>query len=365
MPSLPIRDYVNQLPILETGAAVYAELARRKIEIVARLNSNEGPYPPFPDALEAIKKASTDLNRYPHPTGGPLPDDLARMHGIPRDHVVVSGGSTMLLFLLAAALLEPDDEMVYPWPAYPQYGNAAKHHRARGVRVPLTDLTVDLDAILAAITPRTKLVIVPNPNNPTGTALKRGALARFLERLPPGIVAAVDEAYAEFADDYESAIPHVRAGAPIIVLRTFSKIYGLAGAPLGYGLGPPDLIRALEVLRPPFSITHIAMVAGHASLARPDLVAERARLNASERDKLCAAFRRLGLTYAPSSANFVLVDIGSDSREVFERLLTEGVLVRSGRGYDLPNHLRVTIGLPEENARFIQALERALAPKKT
>ena len=355
-----LRSHVASLQEVETGAAIFGALERRGLTDVVRLNSNEGPRAPFPEALEALDAAARGANRYPEPTAALLGADLARHFGVTPDHVHVGSGSTSLIFLLAAALLEPDDELSYPWPSFPQYKAAAIHQRARPAPVPLRDFSVDLDATLAAITPRTRMVIVANPNNPTGTETSRAALDRFVAALPHEVLLVLDEAYAEYSEDLADGSRYVREGREVVVLRTFSKIYGLAAARVGYAVGQPELISALRRLQVPFAVSQLGLAGARASLAQPGHLAQRAQENARGRQQLYDGFRALGLAFVPSSANFVLVDVGRDSFAVYEDLIVHGVLVRPGRGYTYYNHLRVTVGLESENSRFLDALKAVL-----
>lgn len=363
--SVHIRPHVLDLAPVETGAAAVADLTREGATRLIMLNSNEGPYPPFPAAQEAIDRAVRDLNRYPDPTGGPVAEQLAAHFGFPRSQVIVDTGSTILMFLLAAALLDPDDELVYPWPSFPQYPNCALHAQARPVAVPLRDYRMDVEAMRAAITPRTRVVVLCSPNNPTGAAVTHAELDAFVQDLPPGVVLLMDEAYAEYADDFASGLPYVREGRPVCVLRTFSKIYGLAGARVGYGIGPASLIDAMRRLQQNFPLNNLGMAAALASLPLQDAVAGRARINAQERERFCATFRRLGLEYVPSHANFVLVDVGRDGVGVYRRLAQQGILIRPGRQYSYQHHVRITIGTPEENTQVLTALEAILAEPET
>lgn len=356
VPSLPIRHHVRTLPGVEVGGTASAQAAEQGIRRLVRLNSNEGPFEPFPEALEAMATAARQLNRYPNPTAQPLVEQIAREFDLARDQVVVEAGSSQLIFHLAQALLGPGDELVYPWPSFPVYGTAALRVEGVPVRVPLQDDRVDLDGLLRAITPRTRLVVVCNPNNPTGTMVTRAGLDRFLDAVPAGVAVILDEAYAEFADDFFDGFSYVRAGCSLVVLRTFSKIYGLAGVRVGYAAGPLDLVGAIKKLQAPYAVSHVAMAAALASLPLQKAVQERAEANRRGREQLTEGFRRLGLTVTPSQTNFIWVQVGDRALDLFKSLMERGIVVRPGRGYEHPNHLRVTVGLPEENAALLDAL---------
>jgi histidinol-phosphate aminotransferase len=354
---IPISSHVMQLPRVETGAAAVAAVNREGARPLIMLNSNEGAYGPFPEALDAIAAAVPELNRYPDPTGAPLAEQLAAHYGFRPEHLIVENGSTILLFVLAAALLEPGDDLVYPWPSFPQYPNCALHARARPIAVPLRDHRMDVEAMRAAITPRTRMVILCSPNNPTGAAVSHAELEYLVKSLPPGVVLVCDEAYAEYADDFAHGLDYAREGRPVCVLRTFSKVYGLAGARAGFGIGPPPLMDALRRVQLTFPLNNLALAAAQASLPLQERVAERARLNALGRERFYAGFSRLGLEFVPSQANFVLVDVGRDALEVSRQLTRRGILVRPGSQYNYPTHVRVTVGLPEENELLLAALE--------
>jgi histidinol-phosphate aminotransferase len=358
---VPFRQHLPGLPAIETGAGMTARLAQRGQADLVRLNSNEGALPPFPEAIAAMSAVAAGLNRYPHPTARPVAEAVAKLHGLTPEHILVGAGSTSLIYLLAAAVMEADDELLVPWPSFPQYKNAALFQRGRVVAVPLADYALDVDAMLAAVTPRTRIAIIGNPNNPTGTIVDRAELDRFLGALPERVLAVVDEAYAEYAPDLVDGLAHVRAAKrPVVVLRTFSKIYGLAGARVGYGVAEPSVVATLMLFQPPFAVHQLAIAAAVASVQRQDLVAERARATAEEREYICAGLRTLGLRWVPSVANFVFVDVGRDAAPVFAKLVEGGVLVRPGAGYDEPRHLRVTVGRREENTAFLEALGRSI-----
>jgi histidinol-phosphate aminotransferase len=357
---IPISSHVAQLPRVETGAAAVAAVNRDGARPLTMLNSNEGAYGPFPEALEAIAGAVHQLNRYPDPTGAPLAEQLAAHYGFSPEQVIVENGSTILLFILSAALLEPGDDLVYPWPSFPQYPNCALHARGRPIAVPLRDHRMDVEAMRAAITPRTRMVIICSPNNPTGPAVSRAELDYFVDALPPGVVLVLDEAYAEYAEDFAHGLDYVRAGRPVCVLRTFSKVYGLAGARAGFGIAPPPLIEALRRVQLTFPVNNLALAAAQASLPLQHRVAERVRLNALGRERFYGGFTRLGLDYVPSQANFVLVNVGRDALDVSRQLTQRGILVRPGSQYSYPTHVRITVGLPEENELLLAALESIL-----
>jgi len=269
-----------------------------------------------------------------------------------------------VIHLLGLTFLEPGDEVVIAKPTFVLYESAATLAGAVSVEVPLTtDLVHDTEAMADAITDRTRLVFIANPHNPTGTIVGRQAIDRLLDRLPARALLVLDEAYCEYVDtsDYPEALNYIRDGAPVVGLRTFSKIYGLAGLRIGYGVASPEIIRLLNQPRSPFNVNLPAQVAATAALADDSFVVRSKSVNAAGRRHLEAAFLKWGLPYAESHANFIFVDLRRHCRPVFDALLRQGVIVRTGDIFGLPTHIRVTIGTPEQNERFLNALGDILA----
>jgi len=263
---------------------------------------------------------------------------------------------------LCTALLEPGDELVFPWPSFPVYRMAATRMLAKPVPVALRDRRVDTQALRGAVTNRTKIVVVCNPNNPTGTANTQAEIDALLDTLPAGIVAVLDEAYGEFAENMADGFGYIRDDRPVLVLRTFSKIYGLAGLRVGCGFGPVDVIDAIRHVQLPYQVTAMSQAAALASVGLLDGVQDRARANAAGREQLCTGLDKLGVGYARSQTNFVWVHLGPRGSELVENMAEQGVLVRAGRGYDEPEYARVTIGFTQENDAFLSALKNSLAP---
>ena len=358
-PPIKPRQHLAATPSLQLERNPVADLAARGIKPVI-LNNNEGPFPPFPEAQAALEGAISALNRYPEPSVGALKEALAARWDLQPQNVALDAGSTPLIFALCTALLEPGDEVVFPWPSFPVYRTATARMLGQPMPVPLRDHRVDTRALLAAVTDRTRIVVICNPNNPTGTASTRAELDELLDALPPGVVALLDEAYAEFADDYADGFGYIRQDRPVLLLRTFSKLYGLAGLRVGYGFGPADVIDAVRRVQLPYNVNAMSQAAALASVNLADGIRERIAANAAGRRQLCAGLDLLGIAYAPSQTNFVWVHLGPRGPELVDRMAELGVLVRAGRGYDEPEYARVTIGLPEENDAFLAALERSL-----
>lgn len=357
------REAIADLVPYEPGKPVEEVQRELGLARVVKLASNEGPFPPFPAALEAIGRVATDLNRYPDGGAYALRAALAERHGVDFDEVVVGAGADGVIDLLSQATLDPGDEIVCGWPSFPSYVLDAAKLGAVPRRVPLRDHAYDLDALLAAVGARTKLVYVCHPNNPTGTANGRDELARFLDAVPAHVLVVLDQAYFEYIDDADYAdgiAEHFRAGRRIAVLRTFSKIYGLAGLRVGYGIAPADVVRATSKVRRAFDVTATAQAAAIASIGGEAELAQRRARNAEGRAALVAALHERGLEPVPSLGNFVFVEVG-DGRGLFERLLREGVIVRPLDGFGAPEAIRVSVGTAEENETFAVALGQVLS----
>jgi histidinol-phosphate aminotransferase len=334
------------------------------LERVIKLGSNEGPLGPFASALEAMAGAAPGLNRYPE-LGFELIERLASVHGVDRSWVSLGHGADSIVWHLSVAYLDPGDEAVMCWPSFPSYHLDAIKCGATPVHVGLRDGSYDLEALAGRVSERTRIAYVCNPNNPTGGMVDAAALERFLDAVPEHVVVVVDEAYHEYVDaaGYPDTIAtHVRTRPNVVVLRTFSKIYGLAGLRVGYAVAPDGISRDLARVRPPFDVNELAHVAATASLDDPGEIDRRKRLNAVGREALLATCSRLGLTPLPACANFVCVPVG-DGRAVANALLHEGVVVRPLDQFGDAESIRVTVGTAEENEIFGAALERVLGSR--
>jgi histidinol-phosphate aminotransferase len=347
-----IRPALDGLVPYEPGKP--AETVQRELglERVVKLASNEGPFGPFPEALEAIARALRESNRYPDGGCYRLRDALAVRHGVAFEELVVAAGADAVIGYACQATLDPGDEVVTPWPSFPSYVLDPLKLAAVPVRVPLRDGRVDVDALLATVTERTKLAFVPTVNNPTGTMTVRADLERFLEAVPDHVLTIVDEAYFEYVDDptFPDAVEEaMKRGRQVLALRTFSKIYGLAGLRVGYGVGPATLIEAIHKVRRAFDVTTPAQEAALASL---DGAAELARRRAANRESMAmldALLRGHGFEpIAPAAGNFLFVDVGTDAASLNEALLRRGVIVRPMGSFGAPSALRITAGTSEE-----------------
>ncbi len=328
-----------------------------------KLASNENPLGPSPRALQAVAEALPGVHRYPDGGGYVLRRALARHWDVPPDCLVLGNGSNELLTLVGRCFLVPGDEVLYARQAFVVYDMVAQMAGATKVAVPLKNFTHDLDAMRAALTPKTKLVFLANPNNPTGTCAEPRALEAFLTAVRRDVVVVLDEAYFEYLapDMAPDALQFVREGRWLLVLRTFSKIYGLAGLRIGYGIGPAPLVALLDRARDPFNVNSLAQVAATAALRDSDHVLATRAANEEGRKFLTEQFQALGLAVVPSAANFLLVDVRRPGGAMTDALLRRGVIVRPMGGYGFPTHLRITVGTSRENETCVAALKAALA----
>jgi len=355
-----IREELSPMVPYAPGLRASEVRERCGCEVIHKLSSNENPYGPVPAAIQAISAVAGRLNVYPDGSARALKARLAVHLGIAEEHVVVGNGSNELLRLVAQAVLRPGDECVFSWPSFVVYPMVTQLMGATAVKVPLGQGEVhDLDAMSAAITDKTRLVFLCNPNNPTGTIFGRAAFTRFMQSVPEHVLVVVDEAYFEYvtSSDFPNALEWFDGTRPLCVLRTFSKIYSLAGLRVGYGAFPVPMVTALNKIREPFNVNSVAQVAAYYSLDATDEVARRTAVNAEQRERLYAAFDRLGVSWVPSETNFVYVST-STPVEVFEALLSCGVIVRD---FGTAPALRVGIGTPEDTAATIDAFESALS----
>jgi histidinol-phosphate aminotransferase len=358
------RPAIDDLVPYEPGKPVEEVQRELGLDRVVKLASNEGQFGPFPAALKAIERGIRDLNRYPDGGAYLLTRALAAKHGVDPENVIVSAGADGVIMYLSLATLDPGDEIVCGWPSFPSYVLDAVKMGAAPVRVPLREDVYDLEALLAAVTSRTKIVFLPNPNNPTGTMVSRAELDAYFEHVPDQVLTVLDEAYFEYVDrdDYPDGIEeHFKRGRRVLVLRTFSKIYGLAGLRVGYGVGGPDVVQSIKQVRNAFDINQMAQDAALASLEQADEIARRRALTAESRAQLEQICADLPVRVAtPAVANFLFVETGDDVSALFEALLAEGVIVRPLAPFGAPNAIRVTVGTPEENQLFGRAFRRTL-----
>jgi histidinol-phosphate aminotransferase len=338
------------------------------LDRVVKLASNEGPWGPLPAALEALERSARVLNRYPDGGAFHLRNAIAARHGVEPANVVTAAGADAVIGHVSVATLDPGDEIVTGWPSFVSYVLDAMKLGGVPRKVPLVGDHYDLDALLDAVGSRTKLVYIATPNNPTGTMTSREQLDAYFARVPEHVLTVLDQAYFEYVErpDYPDGIAeYLLAGHRVLVLRTFSKIYGLAGLRVGYGVGPPDVIEAIGKTRRAFDVNTQAQAAALASIGSEAELAERRRLTAEGRAMLERTLRDHGLDPAgPAVANFLFVEVGEDAQQLFEALLRQGAIVRPVAAFGAPGALRITVGTPDENAFFADALAsvRATAP---
>lgn len=354
-------DYIRAIAPYQGGKPI-SELAREmglvEAEIV-KLASNENPLGISPKAQMAIEDALADIARYPDGNSFALRDAVSKKFNVKSNQIVFGNGSNDILELAARAFLNAGCEAIYSQHAFAVYPLVTQAVGATGVVVPAKNYAHDLDGFLKAITPNTKLIFIANPNNPTGTLLEKDALKAFIYSVPKHVLIVLDEAYDEYlsAEDKSEAISWLAEFDNLIISRTFSKAYGLAGLRIGFGLMHAEIADMLNRVRQPFNVNSIAQVAAVASLADDDFVARSYALNRAGMAQLTQGFQKLGLEYIPSQANFVSFAV-KDAANVNQKLLQNGVIVRPIANYDMPGYLRVSVGLFSENSRFLEVLEQ-------
>jgi histidinol-phosphate aminotransferase len=334
------------------------------IKDIIKLASNESPIGPSPLALEAAQAALGDLSRYPDGNGFVLKSKLSRRLGVGAEQLSLGNGSNDVLEFVVRAFATRDHEVVFSEHAFAVYPLATLAVGATPVSVPARDYGHDLDAMLRAITPRTRVVFVANPNNPTGTWVDSDALTAFLERVPEDVIVVVDEAYCDYIhrDDYPDCVAWLSRYPNLVVTRTFSKAYGLAALRVGYAVASAQVTDLLNRVRQPFNVNSVALAAAAAALDDEAHLARARQVNDEGLAFLGEAFMQRQLPYIPSVGNFVTVQLPRPAAEVYDGLLRRGVIVRPVAGYGLPKHLRVSVGTAQENRRFIDALDGVLAP---
>jgi histidinol-phosphate aminotransferase len=358
-----VRPALAKLVPYEPGKPVEEVQRELGLDRVVKLASNEGPFGPFPAALAAMERCARELNRYPDGGVYRLRTALAERHDVRFEEVAVGAGADGVIDLISQAVLEPGDEIVCGWPSFPSYVIYATKLGANPIKVPLRDDTYDLDALLDAVTPRTKIVYICNPNNPTGTMNTRLELDAYFGRVPQHVLTVVDQAYFEYIDqpDYpDSVAEYFKRDERVIVIRTFSKIYGLAGLRVGYGIGAADLVTALGKVRRAFDISTQAQEAALASIGDERELDRRRVANREGRAELEEILRAHGFAIAVHPVgNFVYAETGlDDAQPLFNALLREGVIVRPLAGFGAPGAIRVTVGTPDDHAFLHKALGR-------
>lgn len=360
---------VRRLRAYDPGHDLVALRRRFGAGGLVELGSNENPYGPSPRVREAVLAALDDLHRYPDPLGGDLKRALAALHRVADTQILLGNGSHELLMQFAQVFAGPDAGVVASQYGFAVYALAAQAAGAEFVAAPAfarehaMPRGHDLDAIAASVAPSARIVYLANPNNPTGTWFGADALASLLARVPDGTLVVVDEAYAEMADapDYASALPLLARHSNLIVTRTFSKAYALAGLRIGYAVAHPDLIAVMERVRESFNVNALGLAAAEAALADVEHLRATCEANARERAALAAALRERGVNCTPSQTNFLLAEFGADSVALERELVARGAVLRPMAGYGLPESLRITVGDADENARLLRILDEVRA----
>ena len=334
---------------------------------IAKLASNENPLGPSPAALEAVRAAADEVWLYPDGNGFALKEKLAAKHGVELDQITLGNGSSDLLEFVVRVFAAPGDEVLFSEHSFAIYPLVAQAVGATGVAAPAKEWGYDLHALRAYMSDETKVIFIANPNNPTGTWLNGEELEAFIEWVPEQIIVVIDEAYFDYAhhlageQGYPNTIDWVERYPNLLVTRTFSKSYALAGLRVGYGISHPDLAALLNRVRPPFNVNTLALVGAEAALADEEHLRRSVELNAAGMQQLIEGVEALGLDYIPSVGNFLSIDVGREGAALFDALLRQGVIVRPVANYGMPHHLRVSIGLEAQNARFLRALAKVLA----
>jgi len=361
--SAPVNPSIARLNPYQPGRPIDEVARELGLTDVAKLASNENPRGPAPAVRERIQDAMGELSRYPDANGHALKRRLAIHHDIEPHRITLGNGSNDVLELAAKFTLEPGTEGIMSAHGFIVYTLAITGSGATLVTVPAKAYGCDLEAMLDRVTDATRIVFIANPNNPTGTSVSEAELTGFLDRLPPRVWAVLDEAYAEYVDapDYPDGRALLERYPNLIVTRTFSKIHALAGLRIGYALSSAEAADLMNRARQPFNVSSLGLAAAEVALDQTAFVAESAALNRDGLAALTAGLRQLGYPPLPSAGNFLCVDLRRDAQPVFEALLRSGVIVRTIREYGLPNHIRVSVGLPQENQRFLEALGQ-LAP---
>lgn len=354
-----IQPYSPGKPIWE----VQKELG---LERVIKMASNENPLGPSPKAVQAIQASLADLNRYPDADASVLRQAIAEKYSVGKQQVITTNGADELITLISEAFLEQGDEIIVPSPSFSEYDFGAHIMGAVVKPVPFDEgFEYNIDKLVEAVTDKTKIIYICSPNNPTGTYISKGQMEELLEKLTDVLV-VFDGAYSQFADeaDYTDGLEFVAAGHPVIALQTFSKIYGIAGVRVGFGIASEEIITSILKVKEPFNVNTLAQIAAAAAIADTEHVEASFNANLKGRNFLYTSFDKLGLAYTETTANFILVQVGPDGEDVYRQLMANGIIVRYGKTWGLPEHIRVTIGTEEENEFFIKTLTGILTPLK-
>jgi histidinol-phosphate aminotransferase len=360
---IELRSYVKDIKPYKPGRPI--EEVVRELGItgdVIKLASNENPLGPSPKAIQAIQQRINQINLYPDDNCFYLKKKMSAKFQMPSEQIIVGSGSVELIELIFKAYVNPGDEVIMSDPSFIMYKIACQIYGGKRVAIPLEEYHHDIDAIARAITNKTKILILDNPINPTGTIIDESRFHRFIERIPDHIILVADEAYREYIenDNYPETMDYLKKKDNIVILYTFSKIYGLAGLRVGYGFASTEIISALMKVRLPFNVNSIAQIAATAALDDIEFVRRSQKNNEEGKEYLYKELPRTGLAFTPTYGNFILVHFNTESRAIFEKLQARGVITRTVLEYGLPNSLRITIGTPDQNVQLIKALTEIL-----
>ncbi|MFC1828531.1 histidinol-phosphate transaminase [Thermodesulfobacteriota bacterium] len=359
---LSVPEYIYSIKPYKPGKPL-EELEREYgISDSIKLASNENPLGPSPLAVKAIQRTVGKLHRYPDGSGHDLINKLAGHLSVSPENIVLGNGSDEIIEMLTCALLQTDDEAILPQPSFLMYDILVRRAGAKPVQVPLSSRSIDLKKMKSRITPATRMIFLCNPNNPTGTIFLKAEFESFLNSIPDGVVVVIDEAYIEFVRDPECAngIDYLDDNRAVVTLRTFSKAYGLAGLRIGFGIMPAEIAGLLNRVRLPFNANSLALVGAAAALKDDVFLKTTQHLIHEGLDFLWSSLEQMGIKYFPSQSNFFLIDVKKDADDVFEKMLQQGVIVRSMTSYGYPEYIRINVGLHDENVRFIEALKKIL-----
>ncbi|WP_248925441.1 histidinol-phosphate transaminase [Paenibacillus hamazuiensis] len=357
------KQHIMHLPVYQPGKPIDAVKRELGLTEVIKLASNENPFGCSPKAKEAIVAMADQTSIYPDGAAVELTEEVAKFWNVDTNQIIFGAGSDEVILLIARAFFVPGDETIMATHTFPQYKHNAEIEGAKIVEVPLDENgNQNLDAMLAKVTDKTKIVWICNPNNPTGTMHTHEEIAKFMAAVPSSVLVILDEAYAEYntTGQYPDGLALLRQYKNIILLRTFSKIYGLAALRIGYGIGHPDVIRSVNQVREPFNTTSFAQKAALAAIRDQAFIDSCREQNAAGIRYMQAEFDKLGLSYFEAHGNFIMVDVKRPAGQVFEALLRKGIIVRGGHQLGFPTKIRVTVGSQEQNEKFIAALESVL-----
>jgi len=356
------RRGINELVAYVPGKPIEEVKREYGLTEIIKLASNENPLGTSPKAVAAMKQAIDDVYMYPEGSSMDLRQKVAAHFGIDDDMVIIGNGADNILLLIAQALVDEGDEVITGDPSFSVYESVTRIMGGNFIKVPLKDFTYDLPAIAERITDKTKLIFICNPNNPTGSMVTEEETARFMEIVPRDCVVAFDEAYAEYVQDqhYPDTMKYVHEKRNVILVRTFSKIFGLAGTRIGYAMGPKHLVDLLRKVTAAFAVNRVAQAGALAALEDREFIEKVLTVNEQGKQYLYQEFSKLGMPYTPTHTNFIFVNLGMDSQVVFKKLLAQGIVIRPGGMWNLPNYARITLGTLEQNEKLIAALKEII-----